>query len=120
MKRSSKDKITNNEGQNFIEWLQENVWYLLKGNTRGDWEGEFTYIGSRGTSVIDYAIVNEEMLDRIEEFKIGDRVDSDHLPLQHRDKKRREKKAKREERRGKREGKDENNNQTGHGGNTRV
>lgn len=73
MKRSSKDKITSNEGQNFIEWLQENVWYLLNRNTRGDWEGEFTYIGSRGTSVIDYAIVNEEMLDRIEEFKIGNK-----------------------------------------------
>lgn len=50
------------------------------------------------------------MLDRIEEFKIGDRVESDHLPLQHRDKNRREKKAKREERRGKRKRKDENNN----------
>lgn len=29
----------------------------------------------------DYVFVNENMLDRIKEFKIFDRVDSDHTPL---------------------------------------
>lgn len=32
-------------------------WYILNGKTEGDWEGEFTYVGARGCSVIDYAIV---------------------------------------------------------------
>lgn len=47
----------------------------------GDWEGEFTYVGARGSSVIDYIIVNEYIHDKVLEFKVDDRVDSDHLPL---------------------------------------
>lgn len=36
-------------------------------------------MGDKGNS--DYVFVNENMLDRIKEFKIFDRVDSDHIPL---------------------------------------
>jgi hypothetical protein len=32
--------------------------------------------------VIDYGIVNEEAWERVEEFRIGERVESDHLPLE--------------------------------------
>jgi hypothetical protein len=31
--------------------------------------------------VIDYGIVNEEVWERVEEFTIAERVESDHLPL---------------------------------------
>jgi hypothetical protein len=31
--------------------------------------------------VIDYGIVNEEAWERVEEFKIGDRAESDHLEI---------------------------------------
>jgi hypothetical protein len=42
-----------------------------------DEEGEWTiYIGSRGETVIHYGIVNEEAWERVEEFKIGERVES--------------------------------------------
>lgn len=51
------------------------------GRTTGDWEGEYTYVGLRGSSVIDYAIVNENVYDKVVEFRIDVRVDSDHLPL---------------------------------------
>ncbi|KAH0811711.1 hypothetical protein GEV33_011080 [Tenebrio molitor] len=37
---------------------------------------------SRGETVIDYAIVNEAAWERVKEFKVGERVDSDHLPLE--------------------------------------
>jgi len=36
----------------------------------------------RGSSVIDYVIVNEAVGDKISRFKVGERVDSDHLPLE--------------------------------------
>jgi hypothetical protein len=39
-------------------------------------------IGSRGKTVIDYGIVNKEAWERIEEFRIGERVESNHLPLE--------------------------------------
>jgi hypothetical protein len=40
-----------------------------------------TYIGSRGETVIDYGIVNEEAWERVEEFRIGEKVESDHLEI---------------------------------------
>lgn len=46
-----------------------------------DWNGEYTFVGARGNTVIDYATVNEEALDRIVEFNIDSRVDPDHMPL---------------------------------------
>lgn len=54
---------------------------MLNGNVKGDWGGEYTYIGARGCIVIDYLIVNECMLSSIEECRIDERVDSDHMPL---------------------------------------
>jgi len=57
-------------------------WEILNGCTEGDWEGEFTYIGARGTSVIDYVITSENISNRISSFRIGNRVDSDHMPLE--------------------------------------
>lgn len=46
-----------------INWVQEKGWYILYGTSKGDWEGEYTYAGARGSSVIDYALVNEKMYD---------------------------------------------------------
>lgn len=39
--------------RNFIDWIQEKGWYLLNGSCKGDWEGEFTYVGVRESIVID-------------------------------------------------------------------
>lgn len=64
-----------------IEWIGKRGWYLMNGNIKGDWEGEYTYVGGRGSSVIDYAVVNEKVRDKVVEFKVGDRVDSDHMPM---------------------------------------
>jgi hypothetical protein len=44
-------------------------------------EEEWTNIGSRGETVIDYEIVNEEAWERVEEFRILERVELDHLSL---------------------------------------
>jgi hypothetical protein len=52
------------------------------GNKQGDEEGEMTYVGSRGETVIDYATVNEAAWGRAEEFKVGERADTHHLPLE--------------------------------------
>lgn len=62
-----------------INWVQEKGWYILYGTSKGDWEGEYTYVGARGSSVIDYALVNEKMYDRLREFRIGERIESDHM-----------------------------------------
>lgn len=58
-------------------------------------------MGARGSSVIDYEIICEEIIEKIRNFRIGEGVDSDHLPLEIeveiKDKKGREQKEKEHE-----------------------
>ncbi|KYN00148.1 hypothetical protein ALC62_09082 [Cyphomyrmex costatus] len=79
--RYSKDKVVGNNGKRLIEWAEDNGLYILNGCTAGDWEGEYTYVGARGCSVIDYILVSEVLHGRITEFRVDVRVDSDHQPL---------------------------------------
>lgn len=78
---SSKDKTIGNGGRDLLDLVGEVDGYILNGIARGDKSGEFTYVGPRGSSVIDYIIVNELGLEETCKFKIEDRVDSDHMPL---------------------------------------
>jgi hypothetical protein len=80
-KRKSKDKAENAEGKRLMEWIEENEWEVLNGKKQGDEEGEWTYVGSRGETVIDYEIVKEEALEKVEEFRIGERVESEYLEI---------------------------------------
>lgn len=52
-------------GKDLINWAQEKGWYILKGVKNGDWKGEYTYVGARGSSAIDYMFINENVYDRI-------------------------------------------------------
>jgi hypothetical protein len=60
---------------------EENGSEVLNENKQADEEGEWTYIGSRGETVTDYGIVNEEAWERVEDFRIGEKVESDHLEI---------------------------------------
>lgn len=85
--RRSKDKMIGNSGRNFVNWLMEKGWNILNGRTEGEWEGQYTYVEgestyveTRGSMVINYIVVSEELGDKVIEFKI-DGVESDHMPL---------------------------------------
>lgn len=54
----------------------------MNGNIRGDEEGEMTFIGKKGNSVIDYMICNAEAWEEINKMEIGDRAESDHRPIE--------------------------------------
>lgn len=54
---------------------------ILNGKTNGDWEDEYTYVRVRDSTVIDYAIVNEKIKNRIISFRVGDKVDSEHISI---------------------------------------
>lgn len=58
--------------------LEERGWKIGNGNMRGDEVGELTYEGGKGTSVVDYLVVNQDVWDRISRLKVGERVQSDH------------------------------------------
>jgi hypothetical protein len=81
-KRKAKDKVENAEGKRLMEWIEENGWEVLNGSKQVDKEEKWTYVGSRGETVIDYAIVNEKAWKTVEKFTIAERVELDHLPLE--------------------------------------
>ena len=79
--RKTKDKLLGKGGRDLVEKIENKGWIILNGTTAGDEEGEYTFIGSRGNSVIDYAITNEEAWKTINYFRVEERVESDHLPI---------------------------------------
>ncbi|KAL7287490.1 hypothetical protein TKK_0018324 [Trichogramma kaykai] len=81
-KRHSKDKKVSNEGKFVLEVVGRKGWNILNGNAGRDEEGEYTYTGGRGASVIDYVIVNEEAWWDLADFAIGERTESDHQSLE--------------------------------------
>ncbi|KYN50622.1 hypothetical protein ALC57_15112 [Trachymyrmex cornetzi] len=79
--RKSKDGKVNRMGRRLVESIKGRGWYILNGDMRGDEEGNWTYTGGRGESVIDYILVEEETGDGIESLEVGGEIDSDHHPL---------------------------------------
>lgn len=55
---------------------------IFNENTKGDEEGEFTYTGARGKSMIEvlrttyYGLRNEDTREGVEGLELGDKVDS--------------------------------------------
>lgn len=80
--RKSKDERIDDEGEKLVQCLSEQGLQLLNGRTEGDWEGEYTHVDYRSQSVIDYAAANEDMSNRLVSFVVGNRVESDHFPLE--------------------------------------
>lgn len=79
--KSSKDKEINKEEKNLLKLIEERGWNILNGNMRGDESGEYTFIGARGYSVIDYIIVNSEALNKTKKMKVGCRCETEHQPV---------------------------------------
>ena len=79
-KRKSKDKINNKPGRQLLELCSENNFVILNGRSISDKNGEFTYISSLGSSVIDYTIVSQVLFNRVD-LAILSRPESAHMPL---------------------------------------
>lgn len=79
--RKSRDRKMNGEGRYMLEALEEAGWFIFNGEKKGDEEGEWTYAGGRGESVIDYMIGDEEVWEKISKIKMADRINSNHFPL---------------------------------------
>lgn len=78
--RRSKDKTINTEGRTLLSLLDERGWTIINGpDKEGD---EWTYVGERGKSVINYVIGNQEEIEEITDIKVGKRVESDDMPLE--------------------------------------
>lgn len=80
-KRRSKDEVVGKEGKLLIKEIEKKGWSVLNGLKEGDEQGDFTFIGGKGSTVIDYGIVNRKGWEEIERFEVEERVDSDHAPI---------------------------------------
>jgi len=89
----SKDGKINRERKKLIKYIRVKGRLILNGEMGGDNEGEWTYTGSRGKSVIDYVIINEGIREEIMRLEVGDQVDSDHRPGNNKIERREEKKG---------------------------
>ena len=80
--RQTKDKIVNSNGHFLIDFLKESGLRIVNGRVCGD-EGSFTFIGSRGSSLIDYCIVNPELLNSFTSFYVhAPNILSDHCLME--------------------------------------
>ncbi|UYV76621.1 SETMAR [Cordylochernes scorpioides] len=70
-----------------IEFFRQGIrklperWSEFNGRSRGDKDGDFTYISERGSSTIDYCILSQGSLQILLDFKVDDQLYSDHHPL---------------------------------------
>lgn len=81
IRKNSKDKMVNSWGREFLELVGVVGGRILNGTMEGDRKDNYTYVGPREGSVIDYVVINETCQGLVNNFSIDDRVDSDHMPL---------------------------------------
>ena len=81
--RFSQDKKCNNYGKELLSICQSARLRMLNGRIGNDHKlGQFTCFTSQGSSVVDYTIVSEELLEKIDNFTVGALGSiSDHCPL---------------------------------------
>jgi len=80
--RSSHDTIVNGFGRILLDLCYVYRLFILNGRAYGDRGGEYTFIGENGSSVVDYFFSSANLFQYVDMFNIGDRLDSDHFPLE--------------------------------------
>jgi len=74
--RRSRDRNVNREGRYLVEALEEAGKFIFNGGGKADEEGEWTYAGRKGESVIDYVIGDEEVWEKVSRIRVEDRFGS--------------------------------------------
>lgn len=62
--------------------MEDREWVIFNGNIKGDEEGELTFTGGKGNTVIDYVVRDGLVKEKVEKMRISCKVDSDHQPLE--------------------------------------
>ena len=80
--RANQDKVVNSYGRQLIEYCIATRSYIANGRTVGDLLGKFTCHETRGSSTVDYAIVNENLKPFVRSFQVLDpNTGSDHSAI---------------------------------------
>ena len=81
MRRNNQDKKANKYGRKLIDLCMATNSYIVNGRALGDVQGKVTCYQPGGTSTVDYAIVNETLLDYVETFMVSPPSISDHCSI---------------------------------------
>ena len=79
--RCSKDKTINWQGKCLLEAMENIGGIVLNGISVGDVQGNYSFCGVMGNSVIDYCVVSYSFLQIINNFFVASKPYSDHMPL---------------------------------------
>jgi len=79
--RVSKDNNLNTRGRLLMKQLEPTNFRIINGCTRGDLNGELTYVCHNGGSVIDLCVINDKLIDTVENFRVLDMNFSKHFPI---------------------------------------
>ena len=81
-KRNNQDPTINKYGKELTDYCVATKSYILNGRTLGDLQGKLTCHQEKGSSTVDYAVVNERLSKYIRSFQVQDpSTGSDHCPL---------------------------------------
>ena len=81
-KRQSHDKTVNNFGKRLMDLCCTFQLTPLNGFMSGDKEGSYTYYCVRGNSVIDYFLCSIETIALMEQMKVVNQIESQHMALE--------------------------------------
>ena len=80
IKRRSQDNVINTYGKKLLDICKEHCLHMCNGR-KNDTTGNFTHVSMRGSSVIDYCLVDTDLFDLVSYFAVGQEdFGSDHLP----------------------------------------
>lgn len=81
-KRESLDKVTNKRGKDLIRFAERNELFVANGRFPGDSTGQFTFVNTQGSSVIDMVLINYEAIYNVEDFEVINYLTkSNHFPV---------------------------------------
>ena len=80
--RNSQDEVINANGHKLIQTCIAFNATPLSGLKNKRFDGNFTFLGRRGSSTIDHFVCSADILDHVESYKTLSRVESQHMPIE--------------------------------------
>ena len=79
--RNSKDKTIDAKGRKLLELIDNCGGVVVNGRLADDIDGEYSFCGVMGSSIIDYCFCSLDFLKVISKFSIPSKAYSDHFPI---------------------------------------
>ena len=81
--RFSQDRFVNSNGRKLLDFCKLNRLRICNGRMGMDKSiGKYMYVGSTGSSVVDYVLISESITDTISKFRVGEpNILSDHCAV---------------------------------------